>query len=251
MKKEQLTLMFPEINEQNMSLLPEDLVVCWYPSSGTGINGEVHLNEEELYSGYNIIKHWQEQPSKLKPNLFIFSDILEFEIPPTYDLVFLMDINKDLNFEKEELPPVDNNKHNDSYLSEIFHSIDIEIYEQKKAEIEKRYLEQLFKIQLIKKENVFILLVRCENEEVYRRLILNKIKVPLLTLNRPMDNFIFNYGINLEELGVQEFIAGKSYVSGLRVSDQFKIYPDFIFRCYEGIYHHLDLANLYSRVKSD
>jgi hypothetical protein len=249
MKKEQLTLMFPEIGETAITALPDDLVVCWYPSSGVGISEEVHLGETESFSGYNIIKHWQEQPSKLKPNLFIFSDIEEFEIPPTYDLFFSMDINKDLNFEKEELPPVDYNKHNDSYLSELFLSIDIEIYEQKKAEIEKRYLEQLGKIQLIKKENVFILLVRCENEEVYQRFILNKIKVPLLTLNRPMDNFIFNYGINLEELGVQDFIAGKSYVSGLRVCNQFKIYPDFIFRCFEGIYHHLDLANLYSRVK--
>jgi hypothetical protein len=246
MKKDNLTLMFPEITEAAISSLPEDLVICWYPSSGVGINEDVFLREKEPFSGFNIVKHWQEQPSKLKPNFFIFSDIEEFEIPQTYDLVFSMEISKDKNFEREVIPPELDMEYDE--ISEIFKIILLGNHEKEKAEREKKYKEQLVRIQLIKNEKSYVLLVCWENEEVYRRFILNKIKVPLLTLNRPMDNFISNYGINLEELGVQEFIAGKAFVSCLMVSNEFKIYPDFIFWDFEGIHHHQDLANLYSRV---
>jgi hypothetical protein len=248
MKKEQLTLMFPEINESAITALPDDLVVCWYPSSGPGGGFEdINFRVNNRFSGFYALKCWKDQPSKLNPNLFIFSDIDWFEIPFTFELIYSTDFNKDLNFEKEELPPVDYNKHNDSYLPELFLSIDIEIYEQKKAEIDRKYFEQLGKIHLIRKDDLYVLLVCSENELVYQRFIQNKIKVPLLTLNSSDDYFIQNNGINLDLLGVQEFIANTDEARFLSISDEFQVCSEFRFSNGYGSY----LTNLYSRVKSD
>ena len=82
MKKEELLKVFPSISEDDLKKLPNELVICWYPSSGSGCNHETY------YSGYNVVKHWQEQPSRLKPNLFIFSDWEAFEIHDQAEILF-------------------------------------------------------------------------------------------------------------------------------------------------------------------
>lgn len=248
MKKNNLISMFPEISETVIASLPEDLTVCWYPSSGPGAIQTYSFRGNNRASGYCAIQHWENQPSKLKPNFFLFSDIDGFEIPFTYELVFSIDFNKDLNFQKEELTPIDYDSFEDNYLQELFLSYAIEDYAKKKADIEKRYMEQLGKIHLIKKENIYVMLVCSENEVVYQRFVQNNIKIPLLTLNRPMDNFIYNQGINLDLLGVQEFIVSDIDSSYLTINNDFQIHPEFLFESYEG---YTDFAKLYSRVKGD
>lgn len=246
MKKNNLTLLIPEISETGISTLPEDLTVCWYPSSGPGAIQSSRFSGNDRCSGYCAIQHWETQPSILKPNLYIFSDIEGFEIPTTYELVFSTDFNKILNYEKEELTPIDYDSFEDNYLKEMFLSFAIEDYTKKKADIEYRYMEQLSKIHLIKKENLFVLLIRCENEVLYQRFIQNNIQIPLLTLNRPMDEFIHNRGIDLDLLGVQELIASDTDSRYFTINNDFQIHPEFVFESYEG---YADFANLYSRVR--
>ena len=82
MKREELLKLFPSISVNEIEMLPEEIVACWYPSSGTGYNHETYT------SGYNVVKHWQEQPSKLKPNLFVFSDLDPFEIHDQAEILF-------------------------------------------------------------------------------------------------------------------------------------------------------------------
>jgi len=51
-------------------------------------------------------------------------------------------------------------------------------------------------------------------------------------------------------MGIQEFIAGHSYVSSLNFGEEFKKYPDFVFQILknENADSYVDYANLYSRV---
>ncbi len=105
------------------------------------------------------------------------------------------------------------------------------------------------RIQLVNYKNKFFLLVQSSNEVVYNRFTIEKVCISSLILNRPMDPFIFNHGIDLKELGVNEFISGHSYVSSLVFGDEFKKHPDFIFQTIVGEFsQHNDLANLYSQV---
>jgi hypothetical protein len=246
MKKEQLTLMFPEINESAITALPDDLVVCWYPSSGPGGGFEdINFRVNNRFSGFYVLRCWKDQPSKLNPNLFIFSDIDWFEIPFTFELIYSTDFNKDLNFEKEELISPEEIDWDQYYLQELLREGYEADYKNKKAEIDRKYFEQLGKIHLIRKEDIYVLLVCSENELVYQRFIQNKIKVPLLTLNRSDDYFIQNNGINLDLLGVQEFIANTDEARFLSICDEFQVGPEFLFSNGYGSY----LVNLYSRVK--
>jgi hypothetical protein len=83
---------------------------------------------------------------------------------------------------------------------------------------------------------------------LYQRFIQNNIQIPLLTLNRPMDEFIHNRGIDLDLLGLQELIASDTDSRYLTINNDFQIHPEFVFESYEG---YADFANLYSRVKGD
>ena len=69
MKKEDLLKVFPSLNEMEIQTLPNELVICWYPSSGVGAD----LNDN--FCGYAAMRHWQEQPCKLKPNFSAFSNL--------------------------------------------------------------------------------------------------------------------------------------------------------------------------------
>jgi hypothetical protein len=82
MRKEVLIRLFPVLSEIEIDALPNELVVCWYPSSGA------RSDLESPFCGYIALKHWQEQPAKLKPNFFIFSDVDYFEIPEEAEILF-------------------------------------------------------------------------------------------------------------------------------------------------------------------
>ncbi len=89
------------------------------------------------------------------------------------------------------------------------------------------------------------------NKFLYSRFVEEEIKIPLLTLNRPMDQFIFDNGIDIKKLGIQEFIAGHNYESSLTFGEEYFKYPDFLFRARGNAEtYHEDLANLYSLLHS-
>lgn len=297
MKKELLLRLFPAFEEKDLESLPEELVVCWYPSSGTGTNQEILFDDN--YSGYIAEKHWREQPTKLKPNLFIFSDVCEFEFHESFKLICSKTIVEDkiislLNnpiivdygvFSKGDLAFDESFEKvtkflfarglldiNDSYQKIVNQTSAVE-YEQSKLEIkilleaglidkesvikdrkrkETCSLEDgtfgpvpMKRISIINLKNNFYILVQATNKYLYERFIEQGIHIPLLTINRPMDGFVFNRGINLEKLGVEEFIAGQPYVSSLIFGEEFKKHSDFVFQYFEDPFHE-DMANLYS-----
>lgn len=230
MKREELLKVFPCLGDEDIQDLPTDLVVCWYPSSGSGRNYETY------YSGYNAIKHWHEQPSQLKPNLFIFSDLEEFDQPINYNLVFTLE----LNIEKIKGDDVLQEKM--SFDGSLLEGCDEILLGNQ--ETLKNDLLTLKHLTLLEFEGLFFLLAQTENEFIYSAFVEEGINIPLLTLNRPCDNFIFNNGIDIKKLGIQEFIAGHGYVSSLTFGEEFKKHPDFVFQTTPNEY--IDLANLYS-----
>jgi hypothetical protein len=234
LKKEDLLKVFPSLNEMEIQTLPNELVICWYPSSGVGAD----LNDN--FCGYVALRHWQEQPSKLKPNFFIFSDILEFELPLDYELIFSIELNI------EKIKGGDLLEEKFTFDGTLLEGCD-EIFLGDQFRTNKEVLT-LKRLVLLKKNGLFLLLVQAENEYVYSSFIQEKIQIPLLTINRPWDPFVRDNGIEIEKLGIQEFIAGYSYVSCLIFGEEFKKYPDFVFQTLRNEYtSNEDLANLYSR----
>jgi hypothetical protein len=293
MKREEILKLFPGILDEEIKDLPNELVVCWYPSSGTGCDSET------LYRGYgyNIIDHWKQQPSNFKPNLFIFSDIDEFDLPKEAEVLFNRSFFEHpvINFLNNpiivdyDLIPDDHHIHeSERYIKDLGRLFDLglldenhwlskfenprspaenEIYkleikllldagvfpkdkiveELKKKEfihVEEGLFGPVKTLSIIRYLETFFLLVQTTNKYLYGRFVEEEIKIPLLTLNRPMDPFIFDHGIDIEKLGIQEFIAGHSYVSSLVFGDEFKKHPDFVFQLFNEV--HNDMANLYS-----
>jgi hypothetical protein len=221
MKREKLMKVFPFLGERELKKLPQDLVVCWYPSSGAGTNHKIISSDSG--SGYNAVIHWQEQPSTFKPNLLIFSDIEEFKIPVQADVLFTMLISEDSNFD---------------------HSISEDV-----LLVQEDNRGSIMSITIIKHLETFFILVQSTNEYLYNQFVNQGIEIPLLTLNRPTDIFIHNNSIDIQRLGIQEFIAGHSYVSCLTYGKEFKKHPDFVFQIYRTeLVEYIDDANLYSRV---
>jgi hypothetical protein len=231
MNKEEILKLFPGIKEDMIKMIPEEIITCWYPSSGS------KCSPETGWSGYNIIKHWEVQPSKLKPNLYIFSDFEEFEIPNNFDLIFAIEQNVELVKSQE------NTQERMSFDGSLLEGCD-EILLGNQFDSNQEIL-RLKKLILLHNKGSFFMLIQSENEFVYSRFINEKIKIPLLTINRPMDSFVLSQGININDLGIQEFIAGHSYVSSLNFGEEFKKYPDFTFN---SSINYEDIANLYSKI---
>ena len=293
MKREELLNVFPSLSETEIEALPKELVVCWYPSSGTGCDSET------LYRGYgyNILDHWKQQPSNFKPNLFIFSDYNEFDLPDESEVLFnrsffehpvINFLNNPITVDYDLIPDdhyiheseryikdlgrlfdlglVDENEwmskfenprspaENEIYKLEIKLLLDAGVFPKDKIveELkEKEFIhveEGLFgpvkTLSIIRYLETFFILVQTTNKYLYGRFVEEEIKIPLLTINRPIDPFIFDNGIDIKKLGIQEFIAGHSSVSSLVFGDEFKKHPDFVFQLFNEVHH--DMANLYS-----
>jgi hypothetical protein len=293
MKREELLKIFPSLTESEIQDLPNELVVCWYPSSGTGCDSETLYNGY----GYNILDHWKQQSSNFKPNLFIFSDAREFNIHEEAEVLFtktyfedsvisFLDnpitvdydlipndhyINESEQFIKDlgrlfELGLVDENHwmsefenprspaENEIYKLEIKLLLEAGVFpkdnivKERKQKEYNNLINGLFgpvkTLSIIRYLETFFILVQTTNKFLYSRFVEEEIKIPLLTLNRPMDPFIFDNGIDIKKLGIQEFIAGHSYVISLVFGDEFKKHPDFVFQLFNKV--HNDMANLYS-----
>jgi hypothetical protein len=293
MKKEDILKLFPSVMRVDLNVLPEEIVACWYPSSGIGCEIDV------LYNGYQAVGHWRDQPSKLKPNLFIFSDIEEFDIHQEAEVLYSATFYEDPIIEFLNNPadidfnvlPADHsiNKFSaNQFVEDLRHLFELGMVDEdhfmtrlenanspdeaavikfeikllmeagvfskekiidKQKRKESSYLLDVVlgpikALSIIKYLDTFFILVRTTNKHIYNRFLDESVKIPLLTLNRPQDNFVvFENGIDIEKLGIQEFIAGHSYVSSLIFGEEFKKYPDFLFQLHNG---HDDLANLYS-----
>ena len=290
MKKKDLLKVFPSLSKRGIQVLPDELVVCWYPSSGVSAD----LNDN--FCGYVALRHWQEQPSKLKPNLFIFSDIEEFEIHPEAKILFNevdpiiqflsndLQINYDLIDDsqrltaEQEMTMIENlfdigMLNEDDWITKFEEAKSISELELIKMEIKLLFDSGKFdrekiiqnrklaeesnlldvdsglikNLTLINHLDSLFLLVQTSNKNLNEQFIQGGLEIPLLTINRPWDPFVLNNGIEIEKLGIQEFIAGHSYVSSLIFGEEFKKYPDFVFQTLRNRDSSLeDLANLYS-----
>ena len=239
MKREELLKVFPSLSEKGIQALPSELVICWYPSSGAGSNQDIVRND---CAGYHAVKHWREQPSNLKPNFFIFSDLMEFERPLNFNLIFTIE----LNIEKVIYKGSDLIVEKKTFDGTLLEGCD-EIFFGDQEVIEKKEVLTLKHLTLLENKGLFFLLVQTENEFIYSSFIEENINIPLLTLNRPMDPFIFDNGIDIKKLGIKEFIAGRGYVISLLFGDEFFKYPDFVFQIIRNEdSEHKDIANLYS-----
>ena len=292
MKKVELLKLFPSLLKNILEMLPEELTVCWYPSSGAG------YNPEESWSGYNILDHWKKQPSKLKPNLFIFSDVDFFEIHPEAEVLFsntffqdpiidfiLSPVNFNLipndhagkvNFKEfsneikllfdlgllqesnyfigkdDDLLSTDSAIKKltlDILINEGCLKLDSLIENQKNQEvldIVNGNTEPIKSIILQKYLGNFVLMIQSPNEYVYSRFLDEKIQIPMLTINRPLDPFVTQNGIDIKVLGIKELIVGRNYVNSIILGDEFKKYPDFVFQRLRNT-NAEDIANFYSR----
>jgi hypothetical protein len=284
MKREELLKVFPCLSDKEIHGLPSELVVCWYPSSG---------------SHFEAAEHFEKEDTNLNPNFFIFSDASRFECPDKAKMLVSKKVRRDygdlltdyfnLPLNYEMFP--DNhvmNQHIEVYEKHIttLYSLglisnedliikkneDLESVETMEKRIQlnllvklnlidfealkKQYCDPIsefhdivgengepLRIQLVNYKNKFFLLVQSSNEVMYNRFINEKVSISSLILNRPMDSFIFDHGIDLKELGINEFIAGHSYVGSLSFGEEFIKHPDFVFQTINNV--HQDMANLY------
>jgi hypothetical protein len=72
------------------------------------------------------------------------------------------------------------------------------------------------------------------------------IKIPAMTIHRPIDPFILN--CDIDRLGVEEVIGGYQYVGNLRNIGELNKHPEFNFQP-SPIIGEWDTANFYSRRK--
>jgi hypothetical protein len=244
MRKEKLIDLFQGLTLEDIKPLPGELSVCWYPSSGN------HFNSEHGWNSYVAAQHWKEQPSKSKPNLFIFSDIGEFQTPPGA-LVLLNRKPPNLTHFPKLTPFImDYNQHiiQDGRILLFdwglgsFH--DYNKVTQPTNLDEREIVYGYSRMILHYFQGHFFLLLQTNNRRIYDCFMQRNVQIPMLTINRPCDEFITSGGISLDALGVEELIVGGVYHHGFDLN-QFKKHPEFIFQRFDN--DHLDMANLYSR----
>lgn len=198
MKKEELLKVFPCLSYEEIEDLPTDLLLCWYPSCG---------------NHFDAAFDWQRQNTKLIPNLFIYSDNSDFDIPSE---------------------------------AEVFYSKIVEGGDLKPK-------NGVVHLTLLKfKENWFFL-VNSENEYLYLSFLEQQINIDCLYVNRPCDSFLSDRGpdadqvhfIDIERIGVDLLISGKN--NGLRVpfSDDYLMISEFEIT---NEPFPSDIAVLYSRI---
>lgn len=234
MKREKLMKVFPYLGEWELQNLPQDLIVCWYPSSN---------------NHFDAAFDWQRQATKLQPDLFIYTDIMDFEIPPEAEVFFSSTIDgADIKRKFTEQPNEEKNNWDKIRLKGLDH-ISFNDSHSKESE----YFNGVLRLILMKFKEKWYFLVTVENEYFYLLLLENKAKIDCLYVNRPCDSFLSDRGpnpnqkhfIDIKKIGVKIFISGKN--NGIRPSfnkEYKKISTlDIKFEPYES-----DPGEIYSRI---
>lgn len=235
MKKEELLKVFPSLSETEIEALPKELVICWYPSSG---------------SHFDAALDWQRQNTKLTPNLFIYTDTWDFEIPIDSEVIFSKRI------EDGELKP--------KIIEEIIEEEKItwdgtwlegldDILIERPVRKEPEFFNGVVHITLLKfKENWFFL-VNSENEYLYLSFLEQQMNIDCLYVNRPCDSFLSDRGpdanqihfIDINKIGVSILISGRNNGIRLPLSEEYQLIAEFNIQNepFEG-----DIGELYSRI---
>jgi hypothetical protein len=235
MKREELLKVFPSVSETEIEALPKELVVCWYPSSG---------------NHFDAALDWQRQNTKLTPNLFIYSDTLDFDIPSDA-IVFFSKIveGSDLKLKIiKEIIEEEKNSLDGTFLEGLDH-----ILLDYPVPKEPDYFIGFVHITLLKfKENWFFL-VNSENEYLYLSLLEQQINIDCLYLNRPCDSFISDRGpdanqihfIDIKKIGVNILISGKNNGIRFPLSEEYQLISEFEMN---NKPYNNDVGVIYSRI---
>lgn len=235
MKREELLKLFPSLVAEEIQDLPEELVVCWYPSSG---------------NHFDAAFDWQRQNTKLVPNLFIYSDNSDFEIPADAQVccsatVESVDLRSKIVKESTE------EEEKKTWDGTLLEGLDYIFFDQPEAK-EPEYFRGIVHLTLMKYEEKWFFLINTENEYLYLSFLEHQIIVDCLYVNRPCDSFLSDRGpnpdqvhfIDISRIGVSTFISGKNNGIRLPLSEEYKIISEFDINNphFEG-----DIGQIYSR----
>jgi hypothetical protein len=235
MKKEELLKVFPCLSYEEIEDLPTDLLLCWYPSCG---------------NHFDAAFDWQRQNTKLTPNLFIYSDTSDFDIPSKAEVFYSKIVEGGDLKPKISKEIIEEEKK--SWDGTWFEGLDHLLFDQPVPK-EPEYFNGVVHLTLLKfKENWFFL-VNSENEYLYLSFLEQQINIDCLYVNRPCDSFLSDRGpdadqvnfIDIERIGVDLLISGKN--NGLRVpfSDDYLMISEFEIT---NEPFPSDIAVLYSRI---
>jgi hypothetical protein len=235
MKREELLNVFPFLLEAEINDLPNELVVCWYPSSG---------------SHFDAALDWQRQKTKLTPNLFIYTDTWDFEIPIDSKVIYYQAVEASelkCNIIKEIIDE-ENKSWDGTWLEGTDH-----IFFERPVPKEPEYFVDIVHLTILKYKENWFFLVNSENEYLYLSLLEQQINIDCLYVNRPCDSFLSDcesdservHFIDIERIGVDLLISGKN--NGLRVpfSDDYLMISEFEIT---NEPYNPDIAVLYSRI---
>lgn len=217
MKREELLKLFPSILDEEIKDLPNDLVVCWYPSSG---------------SHFDASLDWQRQNTKLTPNLFIYSDTRDFDIPSDA-IVFYSKIVEGSNLKSkiiEEIIEEEKKSWDGTWLEGTDH-----IFFEQPVPKEPDYFVGIVHLTILKFNENWFLLVNSENEYLYLSLLERQINIDCLYVNRPCDSFISDRGpnpdqihfIDINKIGVSILISGRNNGIRLPLSEEYQLISEF------------------------
>jgi hypothetical protein len=240
MKKEDILKLFPSILEDELIKLPEEFVVCWYPSSGNHFDSALD---------------WREQKTKLIPELFIYTDTSVYEIPSDAEVIFSK-IFEGGEFRKKIVEEEEKKEEwKRSWEGTLLEGIEY-INLNSQQESDSKYFKGIVQIIFLKLKDNWFFLVQVENEYLYLSFEEKGIKIDCLYVNRPCDSFLSDRGpggpdpdqinlIDIERIGVDLLISGRN--NGLRVpfSDDYLKISEFEINNepFEG-----DIGFLYSRI---
>lgn len=237
--------LFSSLSAQDIELLPNELSVCWYPSSGTGFRPEDITN-----NGYYAIPHWKEQPSVVQPNFFIFSDYSPFEeIPEKATVVFSVCTNDY------------DSKFHEIMKSEVeaftkFINLELSEYEKKEIDFFKNASQNLAGARDLRK----LAETEVNTDNINELTAENKLSLLLLKFNRRVwssheillksnDGFYYitKDQETLHELrifirsGLFKIETIQLYFEGCLKEEQFRTINDGTFGCHElTLIHYLD-----------
>jgi hypothetical protein len=216
MKKDDVLKLFPGILEEEINKLQKEFIVCWYPSSSNHFNAAFDWVREEI---------------SVNPDVFIYTDTTEFEIPTEAEVIFSRKIESEKFIEKT--------KENNEISLDGTWLKGIEQFEQILLEhsYNKEYdcFAGILHVTLLRLNEVWFFLVQVENEYLYLSVVEKRIKIDCLLVNRPCDSFLSDRGsnpnqinfIDIKKVGVDLLITGKYNGIRMPLSKDYRLISEF------------------------
>jgi hypothetical protein len=167
----------------------------------------------------------------VNPDVFIYTDTTEFEIPTEAEVIFSRKIESEKFIEKT--------KENNEISLDGTWLKGIEQFEQILLEhsYNKEYdcFAGILHVTLLRLNEVWFFLVQVENEYLYLSVVEKRIKIDCLLVNRPCDSFLSDRGsnpnqinfIDIKKVGVDLLITGKYNGIRMPLSKDYRLISEF------------------------